>query len=154
MPSSDFESDFAVALVDLADVHGKSATYHPPDTLEARSLPGIEGASLAEIESMELVEDDAAVSLTAMVSPERTEEIDSERGRKFRRVCEATISRDPSGDLGGVANPSLAGRMTIEEIEYAIETIEWQTPEATRVRLVRRGFIERTRPVYRTPEAR
>ncbi len=72
-----------------------------------------------------------------------------EGGRRSRVLRTATMSRDSSSPYGGVANPSLEGRVKIGVEEWAVRRIVQQSESLTTVEIVRTRPIEVSRPGYR-----
>ena len=90
-----------------------------------------------------------AVSLTAMIGAESTEEGSDLEGRTNRAVCEVIISTDPDCDYGGVASPATNATVTLDGVEWAIDDILAQDANLATLRLVRETRVERGRPDYR-----
>ena len=91
----------------------------------------------------------AAVSLTAIVGDVNILEDDETEGRTSRSSRDVTIATDPSASTGGVADPSLADKVTIGSEVWAVEPIEALAGAFVRLRVVRIESIERTREGYR-----
>ena len=90
-----------------------------------------------------------AVSLTAIIGPEQTEEDSDLDGRTNRAVREVTITTDPDCDYGGVAGPATNATVTIDDVEWAVEEILSQDANLVTLLLVRETRVERGRPDYR-----
>jgi len=121
---SRFDADFAVAMADVFFQHGESITYTP-----AGGDP---------------------VALTGCVERERSEEDPATDGRHQRRVRAVKVLSDADdADYGGVAEPSERATVTIDSVEYSVESISTVSTAAWRLGLVRIGSVERSRPGYR-----
>jgi len=89
------------------------------------------------------------VDLTAIVGPERTDELDGETGRKLRITREVTILTDPDSDYGGVASPKMSATIEIDGVEWTIAppvTVDGNTATLT---VSRSPQVERGRAGYR-----
>ena len=122
---SRFSSDFATHVGDGFFQFGEPVTYTPPD-------------------------DGEAVALTGIVEREQVEEDPAGDGRRQRRVRGVKILSDADdADYGGVAAPSERATVTIDSIEYAVNSIGTVTSSVWRLGLVRIGSVEKSRPGYR-----
>ena len=91
-----------------------------------------------------------AVELTAVVGPEKTEEMESDTGGRDVRVTRTLLVRtDPDSDQGGVAQPATNDSVTISSVEWAVESIIFRTDNLARLQLVRLGVVELSRANYR-----
>lgn len=89
------------------------------------------------------------VSLTAMIEAEDVEIVETVDGHDCRQVREATIATDADGEWGGVAAPATRATVTIDDVEYAVESIVSVSANFARLKLVRLAGHERSRPDYR-----
>lgn len=90
----------------------------------------------------------AAVSLTGLVGfGEITDH--EERGLRKRLIRDVTITRDPTSEFGGVANPSLTATVTIDGAEYAITEIQAESASMATLVLAEKKQLEITRKNYR-----
>jgi len=79
------------------------------------------------------------------------EEIDTQEtfdGRRRERVREVTVRR-AAGLPFWADPPSIEGTFIVDEIEYAVDELGAVTATFARVRLIRRGSVEHSRPGYR-----
>jgi len=121
---SRFDTNFAAAAVPgLFDVMGRSATY--------TTAAG------------------AAVALTAIIGDEQQQEEDTDRGRRKRVSVQVTITTDAASDYGGVANPQLRDKMTIDGETFSLESVDQQGSGAAVITVVRYELMERGREHYR-----
>jgi len=89
------------------------------------------------------------VDLTAIVGPERTDELDGETGRKLRITREVTISTDPDSEYGGVAAPKMSAKIEIDDVEWAIVAPVTVGENMATLTLSRSPQVERGRAGYR-----
>jgi hypothetical protein len=83
-----------------------------------------------------------------ILGAEQTEESAGEDGREHRQVREACFPRRV-GDLFASGLPALGAVVTIDDVEYAVESIIGACGSMVTVKLVRRGVAEAARPGYR-----
>ena len=123
--ASTFQTDFAAAAVEaLLAQFGQPITYTP-------------GGG-------------AAVTPYAIVGDETVEEEETLDGRRRRLVRTITLATDPDlTTYGGVAAPALDDTVMIGSATYAVEAIEAESDNFTRLRIMRKPAIEKTRPGYR-----
>ena len=117
------------------------------DKFEALGLPPLFDKFGEAVQYLVTGED--AVDLTAIVGAESTEVVDGEHGQVRVRTRTVTISRDASGDYGGVAAVSDRGAFTINSERWAVDGKESETAESVVVRVVRRVSIEKTKAGHR-----
>ena len=98
------------------------------------------------------------VALTAVVGPIRHVLQEDEGGGGVNRTLErvVTISRDPDGTYGGVADPGVPGVFVIDGVDWAVSDeagLGEFAPELTdayaRLRVVRVEPVQRSRPGWR-----
>lgn len=122
--SSDFDTDFATAgAPNLLTRFGQPASYTPAGG--------------------------EAVSLSGAVSDEQVQTEEDSAGRTSVRTCRFTISRDPDGEHGGVADPAINATVTIDGDAWEVRDITELDAVMATVLLVRVGRSERSRPGYR-----
>lgn len=89
------------------------------------------------------------VELTAIVGPEKTDEVDDETGRRLRITREVTISTDPDSQCGGVAAPKASAKIEIDGIEWAIGAPMTVGENMATLTITRSLQVERGRAGYR-----
>lgn len=89
------------------------------------------------------------VDLTAIVGPERTDELDDGTGRKLRITREVTISTDPDSEYGGVASPKMSAKIEIDGVEWAIVAPATVGENTAMLTVSRAPRVERSRAGYR-----
>ena len=90
-----------------------------------------------------------AVTLTAIVGAETTEEDEVIDGREQKLIRAVSIHTDPDSTWGGVASPALTAMVTIGGVQYAIESIGSSDENWHTLNLTRRGKVEVSRRGYR-----
>ena len=78
------------------------------------------------------------VTVTAILGDIETREIEGER----QRTRTVTITTDPTGDYGGVANPGTHATVEIDGVEWPIEAVEDRTASLVRIRLVDLALVD------------
>jgi hypothetical protein len=92
----------------------------------------------------------AAVSLTAIVGAERTEDRKIESGDMVKRkLVKVTIHTDPLSEWGGVADPQLGATVCIGDITYAVDAVASRIGQVAVLDLIRTRPREVSRKGYR-----
>jgi len=124
MPSK-FDEIFGVmAEPALLDQMGEAATYRP--------AAGGTAAVIAMVGAEEAVD--------------RTE---TDGDRNIERVRPVTISTDPAGAYGGVANPGANDQIDVGGVTYEVRSVTNKSGNLVTMECVRLGSIEKARPGYR-----
>lgn len=119
-----FDAIFAgCARSRLANASGQSVTYRAPNA--------------------------DALTLTAVVGQIASDEEGDDEGRKRRQRRAVIMGTDATAEGGGIAEVREDATMDIGDDRWAIEAIEARTSSWTRVRVVRIGRVEASRPNYR-----
>lgn len=89
-----------------------------------------------------------AVSLSAIVGGDRTAEEAGHDGPRRIRRRPVTITTDSDGEYGGVANPEDNATVTVDSIEYSVESLQPLAEGYLRLQLVRPERQQVSRPDY------
>jgi hypothetical protein len=90
-----------------------------------------------------------AVTATAVVGEIAADEQTDDEGRRREQRRSIIIGRDATAEGGGVANVREDATIDIGTDRWSIEAIEALTGAYTRVRVIRIGTVEVSRPGYR-----
>ncbi len=92
-----------------------------------------------------------ALSLTGIVKPvEGQPEEDGEHANRLGPITrEITISKDPDGEFGGVADPRMDAKFTIDSEDWAIQSIVSESESLTTLRCIQHLPREISKRGYR-----
>lgn len=90
-----------------------------------------------------------AVSLSAMVGAEQSNEAEYSDGRRLIRTRQITLATDPDGDYGGVEDVHLYDTVTVGTVTYAVHEIESRSHSLVTCTAIRTEDMQRSQDGYR-----